>query len=337
MKISCTSLSKEESNAIGRYLEILSRRRRVIGACLYGSKVAGYSSPDSDIDIIVVAKDYPHTIKYSYARTEEVKISALIVDCFALQKDAETGLLGEFVVGRLLHIYESLINHDLFKSVELIYKRRIMLEELSDIVRTTKILCTEIKFPLEFLLFSKIKRRISVYPAALYSYYKIYTGKCAAANLAFALEGFKEALKEIVANDRGFLTLKGSATSTDDLVLQIDKKCLILNKERRKSFIRLKFAKKLQIFRPYVVHAYAGRRVFHYTIREAESKIKRYRSKPICIPEFMASPREYYWKLDEGLVIAGRNRKWLDLVAKSLGLVRYAISKKIRLGNINSR
>jgi tRNA A-37 threonylcarbamoyl transferase component Bud32/predicted nucleotidyltransferase len=337
MKISCTSLSKEESNAIGRYLEILSRHRRVIGACLYGSKVAGYSSPDSDIDIIVVVKDYPHTIKYSYVRTEEVKISALIVDCFALQKDAETGLLGEFVVGRLLHIYESLINHDLFKSVELTYKRRIILEELFDIVRTTKILCTEIKFPLEFLLFSKIKRRSSVYPAALYSYYKIYTGKCAAANLAFALEGFKEALKEIVANDRGFLTLKGSATSTDDLVLQIDKKCLILNKERRKSFIRLKFAKKLQIFRPYVVHAYAGRRVFHYTIREAESKIKRYRSQPICMPEFMASPREYYWKLDEGLVIAGRNRKWLDLVAKSLGLVRYAISKKIRLGNINSR
>lgn len=337
MKISCTSLSKEESNAIGRYLEILSRHRRVIGACLYGSKVAGYGGPDSDIDIIVVVKDYSHTVKYSYSRTEEVKISALIVDYFALQKDAEAGLLGEFVVGRLLHTYEALTNHDLFKSIELIYKRRIILEELFDIIRTTNILCTEIKFPLEFVLFSKIKRRSLVYPAALYSYYKIYTGKCAGANLAFALGGFKDALEEIVANDRGLLILKRSATNTEDFVLQIGKKCLVLNKQRERNFIRLKLAKKLQIFSSYVIHAYAGRRVFHYTIREAESKIKRYRSKPICMPEFMASPREYYWKLDEGLVISGRNRKWLDLVAKSSGLVRYTISKKIRLGDINSR
>lgn len=337
MKISCTSLSKEESNAIGRYLEILSRHRRVIGACLYGSKVAGYGGPDSDIDIIVVVKDYPYTVKYSYSRTEEVKISALIVDYFALQKDAEAGLLGEFVVGRLLHTYEALINHDLFKSIELIYKRRIILEELFDIIRTTNILCTEIKFPLEFVLFSKIKRRSSVYPAALYSYYKIYSGKCAGANLAFALGGFKDALEEIMANDRGLLILKRSATNTEDFVLQIGKKRLVLNKQRERNFIRLKLAKKLQIFSSYVIHAYAGRRVFHYTIREAESKIKRYRSKPICMPEFMASPREYFWKLDEGLVISGRNRKWLDLVAKSSGLVRYAISKKIRLGDINSR
>ena len=337
MKISCTSLSKEESNAIGRYLEILSRHRRVIGACLYGSKVAGYGGPDSDIDIIVVVKDYPHTVKYSYSRTEEVKISALIVDYFALQKDAEAGLLGEFVVGRLLHTYEALINHDLFKSIELIYKRRIILEELFDIIRTTNILCTEIKFPLEFVLFSKIKRRSSVYPAALYSYYKIYSGKCAGANLAFALGGFKDALEEIMANDRGLLILKRSKTNTDDFLLQIGKKRLVLNKQRERNFTRLKLAKKLQIFSSYVIHAYAGRRVFHYTIREAESKIKRYRSKPICMPEFMASPREYYWKLDEGLVISGRNRKWLDLVAKSSGLVRYAISKKIRLGDINSR
>lgn len=337
MKISCTSLSKKESNAIGRFLEILSRHRRVIGACLYGSKVAGYGGPDSDIDIIVVVKDYPHTVRYSYSRTEEVKISALIVNYLALQKDAEAGLLGEFVVGRLLHIYEVLINHDLFKSIELIYKRRIILEEIFDIIRTTNIMCTEIKFPLEFILFSKIKRRSSVYPAALYSYYKIYTGKCARANLAFALKGFKDALEDIVANDRGLLVLKRSAANTDDLVLQIGKKRLVLDKQRGRYFIRLKLAKKLQIFSSYVVHAYAARKVFHYTIREAESKIKRYRSQPICMPEFMESPRQYYWKLDEGLVIAGGNRKWFDLVAKSLGLVRYALSKKIRLGDINSR
>src|SRR5919108_2149882 len=337
MKISCTSLSKEESNAINKYLEILSKQRKVIGACLYGSKVAGYGGPNSDIDIIVVLRDYPHTVKYSYLRADEVKISALIVDFFALQKDAQAGLLGEFVVGRLLHTYDVLINRALFKSIDLIYKRRIILEEIFDIIRTTDILCTEIKFPLEFILFSKIKRRSSIYPAALYSYYKIYTGKYAGANLAFALQGFKEALGELMGRDRDLLVLKRSGTNTDDFVLQIGKKCWVPNKHRERNFIKLKLVKELQTLGSYIVHAYAGRRVFQYTIREAQSKIRRHRSQPICMPEFMASPREYYWKLDEGLVITGRNKKWLDLIAKSSGLVRYAISKKIRLGDIHSR
>ena len=337
MKISCTSLSKEESNAIIKYLEILSKHRKVIGACLYGSKVAGYGGPDSDIDIIVVLRDYRHTVKYSYLRSEEVKISALIVDFLALQKDAEAGLLGEFVVGRLLHTYDVLINRALFKSIELIYKRRIILEELFDIIRTTNILCTEIEFPLEFILFSKIKRRSSMHPAALYSYYKMYTGKYAEANLAFALQGFKEALGEIIVRDRDLLVLKRSGTNADDFVLQIGKKRWVPNKHRERNFIKLKLAKELQTLGSYIVHAYAGRRVLHYTIREAQSKIKRHRSQPICMPEFMASPREYYWKLDEGLLVAGPNKKWLDLIAKSSGLVRYAISKKIRLGDIHSR
>ena len=66
MRTNCTSLSKEESTAIDKFLERLAKRRKIIGVCLYGSKVAGYGSPDSDIDIIVVVKDYPFTVKYSY-------------------------------------------------------------------------------------------------------------------------------------------------------------------------------------------------------------------------------------------------------------------------------
>jgi predicted nucleotidyltransferase len=122
MRSNCTSLSKDESTAIDRFLERLAKRRKIIGVCLYGSKVAGYGSPDSDIDIIVVVKDYPFTVKYSYFQSEGLRISALVVDYVALQKDAQVGLLGEFVVGRLLHVYESIINHELFRSIEVSYK-----------------------------------------------------------------------------------------------------------------------------------------------------------------------------------------------------------------------
>jgi tRNA A-37 threonylcarbamoyl transferase component Bud32/predicted nucleotidyltransferase len=337
MRTNCTSLSKEESRAIDKFLERLAKRRKVIGACLYGSKVAGYESPDSDIDIIVVVKGYPYTVRYSYFRSEGLRISALIVDHIALQKDAQTGFLGEFVAGRLLHTYEAIINQELFKSIEILYKKRVILEELLGIIRTTSILCTEISFPLEFIVFSKIKQRSLVYPSALYSYYKIYTGRRAATNLAFALEGYRKALEEIMTNDKELLILKTSSTTTDVNLLQISKKRLALNKQAERNNLRLMLARKLQVLNSYFVHAYAGRRVLHYTMQEAESKIRRHRTQPISLPEYMAYPREHYWKLEEGLVITRSNKKWLDLVAKSFGLLSYTILKRIHLGSVNSR
>jgi tRNA A-37 threonylcarbamoyl transferase component Bud32 len=298
--------------------------------------VAGYGSPDSDIDIIVVVKDYPFTVKYSYFQSEGLRISALVVDYVALQKDAQVGLLGEFVVGRLLHVYESIINHELFKSIEVSYKKRIILEELLDIIRTTDTLCTEISFPLEFVLFSKIKHRSLVYPSALYSYYKIYTGTRAKNNLAFALEGFRNALEEIMTNDKELLISKASSTNDVNL-LQISKKLLTLNRKAGRNRLKVKLARKLQVLNSYFVHAYAATRDYHYTKQEAESKIRRHRTQQITLPKFMANPREYYWKLDEGLIITGSNKKWLDDVAKSSGIHSYTITRKIPLGRANSR
>jgi tRNA A-37 threonylcarbamoyl transferase component Bud32/predicted nucleotidyltransferase len=332
----CTSLSKKESKAIDKFLERLSKRREVVGACLYGSKVAGYGSRDSDIDIIVVVKDYPFAVRYSYFRTDGLKISALIVDRIALHKDAQVGLLGEFVVGRLLHIYESIINHELFKSIEVLYKKRVILEELLDIVRSTNTLCTEISFPLEFILFSKIKKRSSIYPSALYSYYKIYTGTQAKKNLAFALEGYRNALEEIVENDKELLILKESSTEDANL-LQISKKSLTINRKAGRIHLKSKLARKLQVLNSYFIHAYAGRRVFHYTKQEAESKIRRHTSQQITLPEFMAYPREYYWKLDEGLIITRSNKRWLDVIAKSSGFLSHVVIRKIPLGSAGSR
>jgi len=336
MTNSYTVLTQEEAVAVENYLDNLARQRRLVGACLYGSKITGYGNPDSDIDMIVVVEDYSHLVRYAYSRTREAKISALIVDYHALQNDVKRGVLGEFVAGRLLHKYTALINQDLFKSMELMYKKRVILEELAEIVKTTNILCTEIKFPLEFILFSIIKRRGMAYPAALYSYYKIYTGRHAEDNLAFTLEGFKRALEEILANDNGLLVLKQTSSGKDDLVLQIGKKHMIRDKQGEYNTASPIIAKKLHILSSYIVHAYAGRKVFHYTMKEAKSKIKRYKSQPIIPPKFMVTPRDKYWKLEEGQIVTGSEKKWLDQIAKSAGIIQYA-SVKQRLGDINSR
>ena len=139
------------------------------------------------------------------------------------------------------------------------------------------------------------------------------------------------------SNDKELIILKHPTTNMEGPLLQIGKKRLVISKQGGKNTISLELGKKLQILSSYFIHVYAGRRIFHYAMKEADSKIKRHRTQQLCFPEFMANPREHYWKLREGLITSRSNKKWLDLVAKSFDFTAYTISNKCRLGDMNSR
>ncbi|HEX7031587.1 MAG TPA: nucleotidyltransferase domain-containing protein, partial [Nitrososphaera sp.] len=317
-----SSISPQELQVTRECISKVAKRRAVAAVCIYGSQVAGYARPGSDIDILAVLENYPYVVKYAYFTKRGTKVSVLAVDKKALERDAKTGFLGEFVVGRLLHIYEPLDNAEFLAAIERMYKRRVILEEVQDVVSSAGVLSTEINFPLEFVVFSKIKHRMSLYPSAAYSYQKTYSNNNDTVNnernLEFALDGYRKALSDIIAEDNSLFVAR------DDGLLQISDKRVLVEESRTS----LKLTKRLQEFSSYFVHTYAGRKIMHLAIAEAESKIRR-RAKSANLPEFMARPRSAYWQLPEGkLVVDGRD--WL-------GDLGYSVVGKKRLGNFNSR
>ena len=319
-----SSISLQELEILRKCIgKVTKGRRRLIAACIYGSRVAGYGRPDSDIDLLVVLEDYPYVVKYMYFRESSTKVSVLAVDRGALLRDAQSAFLGEFVVGRLLHIYKPIANAEFLAMIEQTYKRRVILEEVRDILESTGVLGTEIIFPLEFVAFSKIRRRMSLYASAAYSYYKTYT--TSKRNIEFALEGYHRAIADIVAQYSEIFVPR------QDGLLQISDKNIFLEKQRRQT--RLKLTKRFKELNSYLVHTYAGRKIIHFAVNEAESKIRRRLRLMMKPPDFMLYPRKAYWRLPEGrLIVDGRN--WLDDLARHLG--NYSISKTRRLGNNNS-
>ncbi|MFL6488802.1 MAG: nucleotidyltransferase domain-containing protein, partial [Nitrososphaera sp.] len=320
-----SNISLQQLQVIQRCISKVAKDRRVVAACIYGSRVAGYNRPDSDIDLLIVLENYPYVVKYAYFRESDAKVSALAVDREALLRDAQSAFLGEFVVGRLLHIYEPIANAQFLTMIENIYKRRVILEEVRDILEYTGVLGTEIIFPLEFVAFSKIKRRMSLYANAAYSYYKTYT--TSQRNIEFALEGYHKAVADIISeNDEIFV-------SRQDGLLQISDK----HKGIEKRADPLKLTKRLREFSSYLVHTYAGRKIMHFAIHEAESKIRRrVRMVMTTPPDFMLSPRKAYWRLPEGIFITDGGN-WLDDLAQHHFGNSYSVAKKRRLGNKNSR
>jgi len=309
-----SSISKEDRKNIEISVRKIAKKHKVVGVCLYGSRVAGYARPESDYDLIIVLDDYSYILKYVYLKEAELELSALVVDRNSLERDAESAFLGEFVVGRLLHIYETITNAELFRRLEIVYKKRVILEEISDIVRSTNILSTEITFPLEYIMFSKIRHRSLLYRNALYSFYKTYTGQNSVHNIEFALNGYQQALKEILEVDNEMLILRSHGN-----LVQISEKRVDVKRSMRVA--SLKLTKKFQEFTSYIIHAYAGRHTLQYVVKEAEAKITRQKKYSIELPKFISTPRECYWKLPEGLLIID-DTDWLDTIANSNGFSR---------------
>lgn len=319
-----SNLSERERQILQTCMAKAAKNQRIAAACVYGSKVAGYARSDSDIDLLLVLENYPYKVKYAYMEESGLQVSVLIVDKQALERDAKGAYLGEFVAGRLLHVYEPVENAQLLHDVEKTYKRRIVLEELQGIVRSTGLLAPDLSFPLEYVAFSKIRHRISLYPTATYSYFKTYSA--GGRNLELAMQCYRDALADIMKQDPELLAVDDGNVHLSEKRLQI-----------ARGEPSLLIAKRLHEFSSYFVHSYAGRKMYHMAVKEAQSKIKRHMKQPVELPLFMSCPACAYWELPEGLMIAdSRKQNWLDEVARKNGIDDFSVAKR-RLGNPNSR
>lgn len=311
-------LTAKEREALLRLVAKLSDGQDVIAACAYGSKVAGYGKPESDYDLIIVLDKYSAKVRYKYVK-DELDVAALLVDKDSLLFDAEEGKLGEFVVGRFLNVYETLTGKEYLKDVELKYKRRVVIETLYEVVATYGEFSSSLLIPVEYFLFEKLKKRAAIYPPALYSYVKTYTGEMAKENLDATLTGFQDALKSM--EEEGLVFLK-------DGNVRIEKGAV---RHRLLGRFKMLMTHTTRGLKQYAVHGYAGRVGWDVVGREIVSKLGR--SKDIGeVPHELRQPKTL-WKIDEGLLLIEGN-DWPAKVAEYLGLSKDARISHRRLGEL---
>ena len=281
--------------------------------CAYGSKVAGYARPDSDYDLIVVAKRFREGVRYKYVG-DDVAASALIVDEDLIQQDARASSLGEFVVGRFLNVYEPLSNKEFFRGVEKEYKKRVLIEGLLELSSDYGDFCRHLVVPLEYFLFDKLRKRSVVYPPALYSYVQTYSCALGPENRAISADGFREAAESL--QSRGYFSIEGRGLRMNP------------EKMRGDAFTKVQslFALTTRGVTQYAVHGYAGRVGFSVFRKEAESKLRRMRKQPDPLPE-LERPRTLL-RLDEGTVIPDASRLEMD-VARLLGFTEFAAEERL--------
>jgi len=228
---------------------------------LYGSQVAGYSKPDSDYDVLALVKGLNGKLRYVYHKGKSIELSVLLVDLNEAAKDADSASMGEFVVGRLLNPFIPIYGESIIKDLEERYKERVIREESAELYSQYGNFSYHLKIPLQYFLFSKLKKRYKIYPPALYSYAMTYSAERAEKNLSMSLPGFRKALSRI-----GYLQADG------DVV-------------RVKSGTRLAavpFRDDFELFeraiKQYIFHGISGKVGPDVVVSEAISKLKRRRT-----------------------------------------------------------
>jgi len=63
-----SKLTDDQKKAIENCVKRIAKRHTVTGICLYGSRAAGYASPNSDFDILIALEDYAYKVKYVYRK-----------------------------------------------------------------------------------------------------------------------------------------------------------------------------------------------------------------------------------------------------------------------------
>jgi tRNA A-37 threonylcarbamoyl transferase component Bud32 len=284
----------------------------VAGLAAYGSKVAGYARPDSDYDLIIVSKRFREGIRYRYVE-EPVAASALIVDEHLLAQDAQSSYLGEFVVGRFLNVYEPISNPKLFASVELEYKKRVMVEALLELSEDYGDFCRHLVIPYDYFLFEKLSKRASMYPPALYSYVQTYTCTLGAENRRISMDGFASAAEAL--SYRGLMSVVPAGVVIDPQKMKGD------------AFTKVQsiFSLTTRGLTQYAVHGYAGRVGLSVYRREAQSKMKRMREAPRPFTE-LEKPRSLL-RLEEGVMIPDASLLEREL-ARLLGFATYSTRER---------
>jgi tRNA A-37 threonylcarbamoyl transferase component Bud32 len=301
-------LSPDESTAILNTVSRLTKNREIAALCAYGSQIAGYASKNSDYDVILVVKPFSQKIKYYYLKGE-VECSALVVEARAFENDCRKSTFGEFAAGRLLNPYSAITGKVYLKENEAQYKKRVILEGISDAAVDFQNFTSEISFPLSYFLFEKLKKRAAIYPPVVYSYSRTYSDELLSTNLPATLDGFKIAAADL--HSEGIVTFQDGA----DLLNVVP----VPNGFHGGLSGRIESAASYtsKSIRQYAVHGYAGRVSPNVVGKEVVSKISRSR-KSSKLPDRIRNPRKEWSLTGSKLFLEGGD--WLGQLIEYLGM-----------------
>jgi tRNA A-37 threonylcarbamoyl transferase component Bud32 len=208
---------------------ILNICKRIAGsheittACVYGPHVCGYADDKSDVNVLLVIRNYSSLLKGFLKPLNGVKVFILAVDKGSFERDVRLGWLGEFVANILIIPYQPLLNEKYLQEKEVEAKKRIIWELLENLVLTFPELSQELLIEKEYFMYEAMMQRARLFPLITYTYLNMMREDVRKKNVGFMMKGYQMALDKLAEEDRIAIS-KGYVKITRNFIDTIRKK-----------------------------------------------------------------------------------------------------------------
>jgi len=176
--------------------------REIVAACFYGPHVCGYADEKSDVNVLLVIRNYISILKGYLKPLNEVKVFILAVDKGSFERDIRQGWLGEFATNKLIIPYKPLLDEKYLQKQEVKAKKRIIWELLENIVLTFPELSQELIIEKEYFMYEAMMQRARLFPPIAYTYLNVMREDVKRKNISYMMKGYQMALAELAEENK---------------------------------------------------------------------------------------------------------------------------------------
>ena len=191
------NLSFKLTNKILEFCKHIANSSQITAICMLNNHLITKNNSTIPIEIILVIKDYQPRISTNIRLFEQRTITFFAVDHWIFERDVERSFLGEALASTLIFPYRSLFGQDFLRQQEILLKKRLILEQLENIVQTYPKLSSHIKIKPEYFMYEALLNRVRIFPPLYNSLSGILTKTIHTKEIDLLLKGYHIALIEL--------------------------------------------------------------------------------------------------------------------------------------------
>jgi len=245
-------------------------------------------------NILLILESPKIILKYRSKPIKEGEVNLLIVDEKTFEKDVETEWLGGLLTENMLMPYEPLINEDFLWQKEVQAKKKLITEDLDNLVVEYPEICHDLLIKPEYFMFEAMARKASLYPPIMYKFMKVFEDNHKIENLSAIQKGFYTALKLLekegsISYFDGYIKVTAKYVRS---VKSVKKRTLLVFKIVRNMLLR----HSLEIFPKMMRSLLEDYRLYIEYLREPE------RAKINFLPELEDTKKHVFIPTSSGLI-----------------------------------
>jgi len=164
------------------------------------------SSVKAALEIVVVIHDFQPRL-LSYVKVIEGRSAVIFaVDHWVFDRDVERGFLGEAFASTLIFPYSALEGREYLHEQEIILKKRLILELLSNLVLSFPELSYLLRIEPQYFVYEVVLNRVRIFPPIAYGIANSIHSKFTTKDIDSVLRGYMEALEQLETEKKVILS-----------------------------------------------------------------------------------------------------------------------------------